>query len=112
MIEVIRTLIKEEGALDKTFPVALDGRMYLIKVGDLIENAADLAEDRIELHAKHLIEAYSENNGILKFIYLWLLGREVLEEKPELAESLESMSADEWEARKKPHLLKEVVWGN
>lgn len=96
MIEVIRTLIKEEGELDKIFPVALDGRMYFIKVEDLIDNAADLAEDRIELHGMYFVKAYSENNGVLKFLSLWLLGREVLEEKPELAASLESMSSEEW----------------
>lgn len=100
MIEVIRILFDAKGILDQTFPVTLEQekQTYFIEVGDLIENAADLSEDRIELYANRLIEAYAKNDRVKLFYLLWMMGSEVLQEKPELAESLESMPSNEWEA--------------
>ena len=89
MIKTIETLLDKRGMLDEIFPVVLEEGMYFIEVGDLIENAADLTEDRIELHANRLIEADSKNDGKKLIFALWMMGREVLLEKPELAASLE-----------------------
>lgn len=104
MIEVIRTLFKEREMLDEIFPVVLEGvegGMYFIKVGDLVENAADLTEDRIELHANRLIEADSKNDGKMLIFALWMMGREVLHEKPELAASLELEPLEDWKMERK-----------
>lgn len=98
MIEVIRTLLNEKKVLNETFPVVLNKQTYFIKVGDLIENAADLNEDRIELHANRLIKAYSKNDREELIFALWMLGREVLHEKPELAASLN-------------HVKTSLIWG-
>ena len=84
MIEVIRTLFNEKGMLDETVPVILERRTYFIEVGDLIENAVDLSEERIEAHAKRLMNADFYNDRKKLIFALQMMAREVLRKKPEL----------------------------
>ena len=84
MIEVIRTLFNEKGMLDETVPVILERRTYFIEVGDLIENVVDLSEERIEAHAKRLMNADFYNDRKKLIFALQMMAREVLRKKPEL----------------------------
>src|SRR5690606_4966454 len=111
MIEVIRTLFKEREMLDEIFPVVLEERMYFIDVGDVIENAADLTEDCIEVHAKRLLEADSKNEGQKLIFARWMMRREVLREKPELAASLELEPLEDWKMSQKARTTLEKLEG-
>ena len=84
MIKTIETLLDEKGMLDVALSVPLNGRTYFIDVELLIENAADLSKDRLEVHAKRLLNAdfYNDRNELI--FALQMMAREVLRKKPEL----------------------------
>ena len=84
MIKTIETLLDEKGMLDGALPVILSGRTYFIEVESLIENAAELSEDRIEVHAKRLLNADFYNDRKELIFALQMMAREVLRNKPEL----------------------------
>ena len=84
MIKTIELLLDEKGMLDVALSVPLNGRTYFIDVKLLIENAAELSEDRIEKHAYRLMKAdfFNDRNRLIEA--LQMMGREVLRKKPEL----------------------------
>lgn len=84
MIKTIELLLDEKGMLDGIVSVRLNGQTHLIEVGFLIENAADLSKDRLEVHAKRLMNAdfYNDRNELI--FALQMMAREVLRKKPEL----------------------------
>jgi len=84
MIKTIELLLDEKGMLDGIVSVRLNGQTHLIEVGYLIENAADLSKDRLEVHAKRLMNAdfYNDRNELI--FALQMMAREVLRKKPEL----------------------------
>lgn len=84
MIKTIELLLDEKGMLDGIVSVRLNGQTHLIEVGFLIENAADLSKDRLEVHAKRLMNAdfYNDRNELI--FVLQMMAREVLRKKPEL----------------------------
>ena len=84
MIKTIELLLDEKGMLDGILPVKLNGKTYLIEVEFLLECAAKLSDDRIELHAHRLMKA-DFNNDRNKLIYaLQMMAREVLRKNTEL----------------------------
>jgi len=84
MIKTIELLLDEKGMLDGILSVKLNGQTHLIEVESLIENAADLSKDRLEVHAKRLMNAdfYNDRNELI--FALQMMAREVLRKKPEL----------------------------
>src|SRR5690606_17480629 len=84
MIKTIELLLDEKGMLDGFLPVPLNGRTYYMEVEFLIEDAADLSKDRLEVHAKRLMNAdfYNDRNELI--FALQMMAREVLRKKPEL----------------------------
>ena len=84
MIKTIELLLEEKGMLDVALSLPLNGRTYFIDVKLLIENAAELSEDRIKKHAYRLMKAdfFNDRNRLIEA--LQMMGREVLREKPEL----------------------------
>ena len=84
MIKTIELLLDEKGMLDGIVSVRLNGKTHLIEVGFLIENAAELSNDRIELHANRLMKADFNNNKNKLIDALQMMAREVLRKKPEL----------------------------
>ena len=84
VIKTIETLLDEKGVLDGIVSVRLNGQTHLIEVGFLIENAAELNEDRIELHANRLMKADFNNDKNKLIDALQMMAREVLRKKPEL----------------------------
>ena len=87
MIKTIETLLDEKEMLDGFLPVPLNGRTYYMEIEFLIENAAELSEDRIEKHAYRLMKAdfFNDRNRLIEA--LQMMGREVLREKPELLDA-------------------------
>ena len=87
MIKTIETLLDEKGMLDGFLPVPLNGQTYYMEIEFLIENAADLSEERIEVHARRLMKAdfFNDRNRLIEA--LQMMGREVLREKPELLDA-------------------------
>ena len=84
MIKTIELLLDEKGMLDGIVSVRLNGQTHLIEVESLIENVADLSKDRLEVHAKRLMNAdfYNDRNELI--FALQMMAREVLRKKPEL----------------------------
>src|SRR5690606_15404766 len=56
MIKTIELLLDEKGMLDGILPVKLNGQTHLIEVEFLLEKAAELSDERIELHANRLMK--------------------------------------------------------
>jgi len=84
MIKTIELLLDEKGMLDGILPVKLGGQTHLIEVEFLIESAAELSNDRIELHARRIMKADFNNDRNKLIDALQMLAREVLRKKPEL----------------------------
>lgn len=84
MIKTIELLLDEKGMLDGILPVKLGGQTHLIEVEFLIENAVELNDDRIELHARRIMKADFNNDRNKLIDALQMLAREVLRNKPEL----------------------------
>ena len=84
MLNTITTLLNEKDLLNGALPVNLRGQEYFIEVEYLIENATELSDDRIELHARRIMKADFNNdmNGLINA--LQAMAREVLRTKPEL----------------------------
>lgn len=84
MIKTIELLLDEKGMLDGILPVKLDGQAHLIEVEFLIESAAELNDDRIELHARRIMKADFNNDRNKLIDALQMMAREVLRKNPEL----------------------------
>lgn len=84
MLNTITTLLNEKGLLNGALPVKLRGQEYFIEVEFLIDSAAELSDDRIELHARRIMKADFNNDRNKLIDALQMLAREVLRNKPEL----------------------------
>ena len=84
MIKTIELLLDEKGVLDGILPVKLNGQTHLIEVEFLLEKAAELSDDRIELHANRLMKADFNNDKNKLIDALQMMAREILRKKPEL----------------------------
>ena len=84
MIKTIELLLDEKGMLDGIVSVRLNGQTHLIDVGFLIENVAELSDERINLHANRLMKADFNNDKNKLIDALQMMAREVLRKKPEL----------------------------
>ena len=84
MIKTIELLLDEKGMLDGILSVKLGGQTHLIEVELLIENAAELSDERIELHANRLMKSDFNNDRNKLIDALQMFAREVLRKNPEL----------------------------
>lgn len=84
MLNTITTLLNEKDLLNGALPVKLRGQEYFIEVEYLIENATELSDDRIELHARRIIKADFNNDRNKLIDALQMMAREVLRKNPEL----------------------------
>lgn len=84
MLNTITTLLNEKDLLNGALPVKLRGQEYFIEVEFLIENATELSDDRIELHARRIMKADFNNDRNKLIDALQMMAREVLRNKPEL----------------------------
>jgi|SRR5690606_7169418 len=81
MIKTIELLLDEKGMLDGILPVKLNGQTHLIEVEFLLEKAAELSDERIELHANRLMKADFNNDKNKLIDALQMMAREVLRKK-------------------------------
>jgi len=84
MIKTIELLLEEKGMLDAILPVRLNGQTHLIEVEFLLECAAELTDDRIELHARRIMKSDFNNDRNKLISALQMMAREVLRKNPDL----------------------------
>lgn len=78
MIETIYALLEEKEMLESALPVPYKDREYLMQVEYLIDNLKELPDERIQLHAKRIMNADRKNNKRFLVLSLQAAGRDIV----------------------------------